>query len=126
MSIVKLHKVWFELRLSFVQNDGRPGLGVDLCQPKTYLDCLIDHFPFFVSQATHFLFQSALVNGADLLRKNDTVFRKSATIECDVSRQLSLTKPRGDGRDYGGRSVLVADIVLEDNHRSQAALLTPS
>ena len=71
------------------------------------------------------LFQAALIQGADLFEQNDGVLRQSVigARKFDVSGKFGFVDLARNGRRYDRRGVLVANIVLHDEHRPYAALL---
>ena len=68
--------------------------------------------------------QAALVNGADLLEQNDGVLTEAYVVagQCDVRRQPRLAGLARDGGRNDGRRMLVAGVVLHDQHRTAPAL----
>ena len=74
----------------------------------------------------HMFPQAALVDGADLLQQHDGVLAEPHVSpgEGDVGGQLGLAGLAGDGRRNHRRGMLVARIVLHDEHGAGASLLT--
>ena len=66
-----------------------------------------------------------LVDCADLFEQNDAVLRQSAALcaEGDMRRELCLIAPAGNRSSNDGRAVAVPDVILDDQHRTDAALL---
>lgn len=64
--------------------------------------------------------KSALINAPQLLAKDYAIFKQLAL---HVSGEVGFADFRGNGRNYCSWRVSVADLVLNDKHWAQTALL---
>ena len=96
-------------------------------QPQADIQCLIDPFLVFRRDLPCALPQAVFVQRADLLQQHDAVLGE-AGVRCpdiDMSGQAGFVQPGCNGRRDDGGAVAVADLVLHDEHRPDAALLGP-
>ena len=93
-------------------------------KPQTDGDGVVDGGHGGGIEVAHFFAETAFVDGTYLFEQDDGIFLETDLIGVyvDVGGQLCLPHPAGDsGRDHG-RAVLVADVVLHDEDRPDAAL----
>lgn len=66
------------------------------------------------------LTQAALINGSDLLKQNDRVLREAHVVagQRNVRRQARLAGLAGNGGGDDCRRMLVAGVVLHDEHKA--------
>ena len=94
-------------------------------QPQADIQCLIDPFLVFRRDLPCALPQAVFVQRADLLQQHDAVLGE-AGVRCpdiDMRGQAGFVQPGCNGRRDDGGAVAVADLVLHDEHRPDAALL---
>ena len=86
---------------------------------------MIDLLQYLGRDFSHAFFEPLLVNRADLLKQNHTVFRQPAALctEGDMRGELCLIAPAGDCGCDDRRAVAVSDVILNNQHRTDAALL---
>src|SRR5579875_871280 len=77
-----------------------------------------------IRQPGHGVVQAPLVDGPNLFEQNETVPTEGRILSADghMDGEPGLVLLGGDGGDNHGGAVLVADVVLEDEHRPHAAL----
>ncbi len=88
-------------------------------------DRIVDSLHKYVVKVSHFFTKSGFVNGPDLFEKNDRVLDKPVlfSVNIDMRRQLRFSELTCDsGGDYSW-TVLVSDVVLDDQDRTKPALL---
>ena len=70
------------------------------------------------------LFKAGFVDGSDLLEQHRAVFGKSAVCRAyvDVRRDAAFIALACDSRGNYGGTVGVADVVLDDEHRTDTSL----
>ena len=75
---------------------------------------------------THPLPQPPLIQRTDLLLQDHRILGQAAALgrHLDMGGQLGLPRLGGDGRCDDGGAVAVAGVVLHDEHRTHATLLT--
>lgn len=93
-------------------------------QAQADLQGIIHLFHRFLVQVGDFVRQPLLVNGSDLLQQYDRVPVKAmrSRIDFDMRRQLGFLNLGRNRRYDDRRTETVADIVLDDQHRSYSAL----
>jgi len=85
----------------------------------------IDLLHRFFIQRTHALAQPGFVYGAELLQQDNGIMAKpdAAVTDMDMGGQIPFPCAAGDGRSDKRRAVAVADVVLQNQDRADAALL---
>ena len=94
-------------------------------QPKADGQGAVDAVHGFGRNFAHSFPEAFFIDGADLFEKDGRVLLQAAALgrQFDMGRELCLVTLAGDGScDHGG-AVPIADIVLDDENRSDAALL---
>ena len=102
------------------------GLPLHRAESEADCQCFIDvPHGFFVERA-HFLAQAAFVQRADLLGQDDGILGQSVVrrTDRDMRRHFRLVDLRCNSGGDHGRTLPIADVVLHDQHRTDAALLT--
>ena len=98
---------------------------IDWEKPNADFQRMVKLAHLVFSKRTKLIPQSAFINGAKLFQQDDRVAVKTWdwSIQVHMSRKFMLTFPAGDrGCDHCG-TVPVAHIVLENDHRTDSALL---
>ena len=76
------------------------------------------------AQLSDVVSQAAFVDGSDLLQQDDRLPMQHVGRKCDVRREIGFHAISGDGGDDGRRAVVVSHVILQDQHRPFAALLS--
>ncbi len=94
---------------------------------KSEADCngVINECHNILVEMPHFFFQSFLVKSSYLLKQNNGIAGKTVFVRIyfNMCRQLAFAYPAGNCSGYNSRTVLVSDIVLNNENRSYSALL---
>ena len=95
-------------------------------QPKADEQAAVYSMHHGIIQMTNLFLQPLFIDGADLLQQDDRILRQGVLGggKGDMGRQLCLVHLGSDsGADDGG-AVFVAYVILHDENRADAALLT--
>ena len=97
-----------------------------LCRKfQTDFQCFVYFCKGFRIQMTDLVFQPFFINGAQLFEKNDGIPDNvvSRCVDLDVRRQFGFIHLGSNGSTDHCRAVFVPDIVLDDEYRTDPALL---
>jgi len=92
---------------------------------EAYRDRLIHFSHKIVVKVSHLFAEPFFVDGPDLLKEDHRILLKShaVCVKINMGRQLSFPHLAGDRCRYYRGAVLVANVVLHDEHGPHAALL---
>ena len=94
-------------------------------QAEADFEGVINLLHHFAGDLAHTLLEALLVDGTDLFEEHDAVAGEAAgcCFDEDMGRELGFVALAGNrGGNHGG-AVAVADVILEDQYRADAALL---
>ena len=86
---------------------------------------VVDTLHDAVVEMPHLFLETLLVDSPDLLKQDNRILGKAEAVgnHVDMCREPGLADLTGYSRGYDGRAVFVSDIVLNDQHGTQPALL---
>ena len=93
-------------------------------QPEADGDGVVDGGHGGGIEVSHFFAEAAFVDGTYLFEEDDGILLETDLIGVyvDVGGQFGFSEAAGDGCRDDGRTVFVADVVLHDENRTDAAL----
>lgn len=99
-------------------------LSLPRIQPEADGDGVVDGGHGGGIEVSHFFSEAALVDGTYLFEEDHGILLETDLIGVyvDVGGQFGFSEAAGDGCRDNGRTVLVADVVLHDEDRADAAL----